>query len=99
MASSINKISLVFLFFLLIYSCETNKEETEIITQSCPLGKFNGVSISYQNTREEVDSLGASNIHIWMHWDITEPEIFQPSLTINDVTEEMIQAYSNNLYH
>lgn len=93
--SLINKTLLVFLSTFLFYSCNEINTQSEIISQPCPLGKFNGVAISYQNTRAEVDSLGASNIHIWMHWDITEPEIFQPSLTVDDVTEEMIQEYSS----
>ena len=97
MTPFLNKILSIFLFLLLSNSCGEFSSPNKLTTNlnPCPLGKFNGVAISYQNTRAEIDSLGASNIHIWMHWDIAEPEIFKPFLTVEDVTEEMIQAYSS----
>lgn len=79
-----------------VVSDEMNEEDiqTEEV-EPCPLGKYNGIVVSYQNTREEVLDLGASVIHSWFQWDFAEPILSQPFITEEEVTEEMIAAYAS----
>jgi len=60
----------------------------------CPQGKYNGIVVTYQNTREEVDALGAKVIHSWFQWDFVEENLTAPFLTKEEVTEEMIEKYA-----
>ncbi len=102
-----NKLLIITFFVFLIFS--SCKEQIEIgmptddefftddelpVIDPCPLGKYNGIVVNYQDSREEVDALGATVIHSWFQWDFVEQNLTTPFLTEEDVTEEMIEEYA-----
>jgi len=88
--------------FFIFPSCK-EKEDMEmpmddeeiVMLNPCPLGKYNGVVISYQNNRAEIDALGASAVHSWIQWDFIEENLTAPFLTEEEVTEEMVARYAS----
>lgn len=63
---------------------------------SCPFGTFTGIAVTNDNTRDDIDTLGVSSIHIWIHWDYIEPQLFAPLIRVEDVTEEMVRRYNSS---
>ncbi|MEM6965602.1 MAG: beta-galactosidase [Bacteroidota bacterium] len=82
---------------MMLNSCG-NVNDTRKHTRNCPLGTYYGVAVGNDSKRSDIDAIGATKIHIWIHWDYTEPVIKVPLLSMNDVTEELIEQYSSGNY-
>lgn len=97
-----NKSLLVALFVFLIFSsCKKKKDmnmsddDVVLVIDPCPLGKYNGIVVSYQDNRADIDALGAKVVHSWFQWDFVEENLSEPFLIEEEVTEEMIARYAS----
>jgi len=93
----------VFSVLLMFSSCR-EKEEMEVptiddeeivVVDPCPYGKYNGIVVSYQDNRADIDALGASIVHSWFQWDLVEENLTAPFITEAQVTEEMVEKYAS----
>ncbi|MEM6964977.1 MAG: hypothetical protein AAF573_09440 [Bacteroidota bacterium] len=106
--SKVKKLLFLFALITVVIFCSCKKDnnvvtsdnetpiiEEPIIENPCPLGQYNGLVVSYQNTREEIDALNATVIHSWLQWDFAEPNLNEPFILKEEVTEEMIAKYAS----